>query len=128
MTLESSHPSRAGRVHISEKPARAQATATARRPPSARLSRIRALENQVQELEERLYAKEIECLLDLRIASGLDNEKERSKSAANLARIPADALMVMRTDLVKVLARLNSVASSPVSSTGSCQGDDSYIA
>ena len=74
-----------------------------------------------------MYAKEIECLLDLRIASGLDNEKERSQSAANLARIPADALTVMRTDLVKVLARLNSVNSWPASSANSSR-EEPYIA
>jgi len=118
---------RQGRVQ-SRKPARAQATVTARRPPSARLSRIRSLENQVQELEERLYVKEIEFLVDLRIASGLIIERERSESARTLGRIPADVLRLMRQDLVKVLAKVNGATSPPASSMELSRGDEPYIA
>jgi len=86
------------------------------------------LENQVQQLKQQLREQEIENLLDLRQALGLLDAKERSKSTANLARIPTAALTMMRTDLVKILARLNSIASWPASSAELSRGDEPYIA
>ena len=89
--------------------------------------RERELEKQVQQLKQQLHEQEIENLLDLRQALGLVGEKQRDSSAQNLARIPTAALTVMRTDLVKLLARLNSIASWPASSANS-SWEEPYIA
>jgi hypothetical protein len=75
-----------------------------------------------------LSAKEIEFLVDLRIASGLIIEKERTESARTLAKIPANVLRLMRQDLVKVLAKVNGATSSSASAMELSRGDDSYIA
>jgi Zn-dependent M16 (insulinase) family peptidase len=90
--------------------------------------RERQLENQVQQLKQQLHEQEIQNILDLRVALGLLIEKERSQSAENLARIPTAALTMMRTDLVKLLAKLNSIASWPASSAESSRGEEPYIA
>jgi hypothetical protein len=86
------------------------------------------LEKQIQELKGQLRRQEIQNILDLRVASGLISEKERVESAETLARIPADALTIMRRDLVKVLAKLSSIGSSPSPPTQSSRGDEPYIA
>jgi len=96
--------------------------------PTIRTEREYQLEKQIQELKQQLHEQEIENLLDLRQALGLVGEKQRDSSAQNLARIPTAALTVMRTDLVKLLARLNSITSWPASSADSSRGDEPYIA
>jgi hypothetical protein len=127
MTSESTRPSR-GRVHSSTKRQRADATGLARRPPSARLSRTRELENQVQQLKQQLHEQEIQNLLDLRQALGLVGEKERSKSAENLSRIPTTALRLLKTDLVKILTKVNGLTLPSPTSTETVRGDEPYIA
>lgn len=125
MTLESTRHF-AGKGSLVRKPARAQATMTARQPSPAVDSRIRFLEREVHELKQQLHTQEIQNLLDLRVASGLLTEKERNQSAVFLAGLPGDALRLMRRDLVKVLQRVNGSTLSPPS-TETTRGDALYI-
>ena len=83
----------------------------ARRPPPARLSRTRALESTVNDLRRQLHNALVANILDLRIAGGLLNERERSKSQAATAKLSNEALEFMRRDLVKIFARINTTAS-----------------
>ena len=109
------------------KPARAQATMTARPSSSSHEMRIRQLENENQELKQQLHMRAVETVLDLQEGLGIA-EKERNESAQRLQKIPSDALEIMKATLVKALSRLNSVASSPPESAGSSRGVESYIA
>jgi hypothetical protein len=90
--------------------------------------RERQLENQVQQLKQQLHEQEIQNLLDLRQALGLVGERERSQSAENLARIPIAALRLLKTDLVKVLAKINGLTLPSPTSTETIRGDEPYIA
>jgi Zn-dependent M16 (insulinase) family peptidase len=96
--------------------------------PTPRTEREHQLEKQIQELKQQLHEQEVENLLDLRQALGLVGEKERSKSAENLSRIPTTALRLLKTDLVKILAKVNSLTLPSPISTEIVRGDECYIA
>lgn len=85
------------------------------------------LEKQIEELKEQLRRQEIQNILDLQIASGMTAEKERNESAERLAKIPADALEIVKAQVVKVLSRLNNVTAPPSPSRESTHGDEPYI-
>ena len=55
-------------------------------------------------------------------------EKERSKSAENLSRIPTTALRLLKTDLVKILTKVNGLTLPSPTSTETVRGDEPYIA
>lgn len=78
--------------------------------------RIRQLEDRVLQLTRQVREERVKALIDLRIASGLTIEKERSKSEATLAKLGDEALGIMRQDLVKIFARINT-ADTPATST-----------
>jgi len=103
-------------------------TATASCSSTKSTERECQLEKQIQDLKEQLREQEIQSILDLRVASGILVENERSKSAERLAKMPADVLKMLRTDLVKIVARLTSVTSPPASSTESVHREAQYIA
>jgi len=96
--------------------------------PTPRSERERELENQAQQLKQQLHEREIENLLDLRQALGLVGEKERSRSGQDLARIPSAALKLLKTDLVKILAKINGLTLPSPTSTETVRGDEPYIA
>ena len=112
-TIESSRSPWRGRVHSTRKPARAQATATARRPPfsSIRSERECQLENIINDLRRQLHDALVANILDIRVAGGLLTENERSKSQATMAKLSNEVLEFMRRDLVKIFARINTTTS-----------------
>ena len=77
---------------------------------------MRQLEDHVLQLTRQLREERVKALIDLRIASGLVTEKERSKSEATMTKFSDEALGMLRQDLVKILARIN-VADAPATST-----------
>ena len=79
--------------------------------PTSRSERERELENLVGDLRRQLHESLVANILDLRIAGGLLNERERSKSQAATAKLSNEALEFMRRDLVKIFARINTTAS-----------------
>jgi hypothetical protein len=89
---------------------------------------IRELENTICDLRRQLHEERVGFIFDLRMAAGLVSEKERNESPAELAKIPADGLAIMRRDLVKVLTKLSNIASSPSPSTQASREDERYIA
>jgi hypothetical protein len=67
-------------------------------------------------LRRQLHDALVANILDLRVAGGLISENERSKSQVTTAKLSNEALELMRADLVKIFARINSTAS-PAPST-----------
>ena len=78
--------------------------------------RIRQLEHSVLQLTRQLREEQVRALIDLRVASGLVTEKERSESEATMTKLNDEALGIMRHDLVKIFARINA-ADTPATST-----------
>ena len=78
--------------------------------------RIRQLEDRVQQLTRQLREEQVRGLIDLRVASGLIIEKERSESEATMTKLSDEALGMLRQDLVKIFARINT-ADTPATSS-----------
>lgn len=110
-TSESTSLRRAG--SLARKPARAQATATARRPPlsSSRSVRERQLENIINDLKRQLHDTLVANILDIRVAGGLLTENERSKSQGTMAKLSNEVLEIIRRDMLKIFSRLNTIVS-----------------
>jgi predicted negative regulator of RcsB-dependent stress response len=87
---------------------------------------MHALETTVHHLTAQLHDAQVQTVLDLRIASGLVAQKERSESYDEIAQLPNEALRIIRGDLVKILARIsNSLTQAEVSAA---RGGLPYIA
>lgn len=87
--------------------------------------RIRQLEDRVQQLTRQVREERVKALIDLRIASGLTTERERSESEVTMAKLSDEALGLIRQDLVKIFARINA-ADTPAASTSA--GSAAYVA
>jgi hypothetical protein len=74
--------------------------------------RERQLEGRVLELTRSLREERIRNLVDLHRACGLIAERERSDEEKKIERLGDDAVELIRRDLVRILARINSPASS----------------
>jgi hypothetical protein len=69
------------------------------------------LEDRVLQLTRQVREERVRVLIDLRLASGLITEKERSEAEATMTKLSDEALGMIRQDLVKVLARINNATS-----------------
>lgn len=104
----------AGRVHSTRK--RSGGRRNNDGLPASTSEQIHALETTVQQLAAQLHEERLQAILDLRIAGGLVTQKERSESYDSLARLPDEALDMIRGDLVKIFSRINA-ANRPATST-----------
>jgi len=122
MTSESARPF-AGRVHSARKRSGGRRDTDAL--PASTSERIRVLGTTVQQLTAQLHEERVQTILDLRFAGGLVSQKERSESYDGLAKLPNEALDMLRGDLVNILARIsNSLIQAEASAT---RGGVSYI-
>jgi len=114
----------AGRVHSARKRSGGRRDNTGL--PASISERIHALETIVQQLTAQLHEERVQVILDLRVAGGLVSQKERSKSFDSFAKLPDEALDMIRLDLVKICGRINN--SLTQAETSGLHGGVSYIA
>ncbi len=84
-------------------------------PPSKQRSRETQLEKHVADLSRENRELRINHIVDLRVASGLIPECERTTSQAATAKLGDEALKMIRQDLLMFFSRLNTVAKSSAS-------------